>query len=108
MLIMFSQYWPSRLDEALAGAWFLIPMLSPLFFRSEPCRDEPGKFLELKRRAGRRDMILPIYLVTAPVLVHVQGACCARCRRQISVAKRLLPTLISHRSFAEVALERKP
>ena len=37
-------------------------------------------------------------------LVHVQGACCARCRRQISVAKRLLPTLISHRSSAEIAL----
>jgi cytochrome c553 len=43
----------------------------------------------------------------AAYLVHVQGACCARCRRQISVAKRLLPTLISHRSFAEVALEKQ-
>jgi formylglycine-generating enzyme required for sulfatase activity len=66
--IKFGQHWPSRLDEALAGARFLIPVLSPLFFRSEPCRDELGKFLELERRAGRRDLILPVYLVTAPVL----------------------------------------
>lgn len=66
--IKFGQHWPSRPDEALAGARFLIPVLSPLFFRSEPCRDELTKFLELERRAGRRDLILPIYLVTAPVL----------------------------------------
>jgi hypothetical protein len=42
----------------------------------------------------------------AEALVHVQGACCARGRKQISVAKRLLPTPISHRSSAEVALGR--
>jgi TIR domain len=66
--IEFGQHWPSRLDEALASARFLIPVLSPSFFRSEPCRDELAKFLELERRAGRRDLILPLYLVTAPVL----------------------------------------
>src|SRR3954452_3184664 len=66
--ITFGQHWPSRLDEALAGARFLVPVLSPSFFRSDPCRDELTKFLELERRAGRSDLILPIYLVTAPVL----------------------------------------
>src|SRR3954447_15477093 len=66
--ITFGQHWPSRLDEALAGARFLVPVLSPSFFKSGPCRDELAKFLELERRAGRRDLILPLYLVTTPVL----------------------------------------
>src|SRR3954464_9776807 len=66
--IEFGQHWPSRLDEALASARFLIPVLSPSFFTSEPCRDELAKFLELERRAERRDLILPLYFVTASVL----------------------------------------
>src|SRR4051812_32110047 len=41
--IAFGQHWPSRLDEALAGARFLVPVLSPSFFRSGPCRDELAK-----------------------------------------------------------------
>jgi len=66
--IEFGQHWPSRLDEALANARFLIPVLSPSFFTSEPCRDELTKFLELEERAGRRDLILPVYFVTTPLL----------------------------------------
>src|SRR4051794_2271490 len=57
--ITFGQHWPSRLDEALAGARFLVPVLSPSFFRSDPCRDELTKFLELERRAGGGGPILP-------------------------------------------------
>ena len=66
--IKFGQHWPSRLDEALASARFLIPVLSPSFFKSKPCRDELTKFLELERRAGRQNLILPLYLVKTPVL----------------------------------------
>lgn len=51
--IAFGEHWPSSLDEALASA---------------PCRDELAKFLELERQAGQRNRILPLYLVTAPVL----------------------------------------
>src|SRR4051794_6837804 len=32
--IEFGQHWPSRLDEALASARFLVPVLSPSFFVS--------------------------------------------------------------------------
>jgi hypothetical protein len=66
--IEFGQHWPSRLDQALASARFLIPVLSPLFFKSEPCRNELAKFLELECRAQRRDLILPLYLFEALVL----------------------------------------
>ncbi len=66
--IAFGEHWPKKLDKALAACRFLIPVLSPRFFRSEPCRDELRKFLAHERAAGRDDLILPIYLVDAPVL----------------------------------------
>jgi hypothetical protein len=66
--IAFGERWPERLEQALTAARFLIPVLSPRFFRSEPCRDELRKFLAHERAAGRDDLILPIYLVRAPVL----------------------------------------
>lgn len=66
--IAFGEHWPKRLDQALAASRFLIPVLSPRFFRSEPCRDELRKFLAHEQAAGRDDLILPIYLVDAPVL----------------------------------------
>ena len=47
--IAFGEHWPSRLDEALASARFLIPILSPSFITSEPCRDELRKFLAHER-----------------------------------------------------------
>lgn len=66
--IAFGEHWPKRLDQALAASRFLIPVLSPRFFRSEPCRDELRKFLAHEQSAGRSDLILPIYLVEAAVL----------------------------------------
>jgi formylglycine-generating enzyme required for sulfatase activity len=66
--IAFGEHWPKRLDQALAASRFLIPVLSPRFFRSAPCRDELRKFLAHEQAAGRDDLILPIYLVDTPVL----------------------------------------
>ena len=40
----------------------------PAFFKSGPCRDELGQFIEHEKSLGRDDLILPIYFVTAPVL----------------------------------------
>ena len=34
--IAFGEHWPSRLEQALAASRFLIPVLSPRFFRSSP------------------------------------------------------------------------
>src|SRR3954468_11825168 len=62
--IAFGEHWPSSLDEALASARFMIPVLSPSFFTSEPCCAELRKFLAHERAANRRDLILPIYFVT--------------------------------------------
>jgi F-box protein 11 len=60
--IGLGQDWQDRLDEALAGARFLIPILSPSYFASQACRDELRKFLDLEQRAKRKDLVLPILI----------------------------------------------
>ena len=52
----------------LDQARFFVPILTPSFFRSEPCRQELRTFLDLERKVGRRDLVLPIYWITCPVL----------------------------------------
>lgn len=66
--IEFGQKWQKRLDEAISTSRFLIPIVTPLFFKSDPCRDELKRFIVHEKSLGRDDLILPIYFVTAPVL----------------------------------------
>jgi formylglycine-generating enzyme required for sulfatase activity len=62
--IEWGKQWQGRLDEALEKAQFLIPIITPSYFNSEPCRDELEKFVALERNAGGRDLILPLYFRT--------------------------------------------
>lgn len=66
--IEFGQKWQKRLNEAISTSSFLIPIVTPLFFKSDPCRDELKRFMEHEKNIGRDDLILPIYFVTTPVL----------------------------------------
>jgi CheY-like chemotaxis protein len=66
--IEFGQKWKKQLTEAISTSRFLIPIVTPLFFKSDPCRAELKQFIEHERSLGRDDLILPIYFVTAPVL----------------------------------------
>jgi CheY-like chemotaxis protein len=66
--IEFGQKWKKRLAEAISTSRFLIPIVTPLFFKSDPCRDELTQFIAHEKSLGRDDLILPIYFVTAPVL----------------------------------------
>jgi CheY-like chemotaxis protein len=66
--IEFGQKWKKRLTEAISASRFLILIVTPLFFKSDPCRDELKQFIEHEKSLGRDDLILPIYFVTAPVL----------------------------------------
>jgi CheY-like chemotaxis protein len=66
--IEFGQKWRKRLTEVISTSRFLVPIVTPLFFKSDPCRDELKQFLEHEKSLGRDDLILPIYFVTAPVL----------------------------------------
>jgi formylglycine-generating enzyme required for sulfatase activity len=60
--------WSDKLDQMLDVARFFIPILTPSYFNSAACRDELKKFLKAEERAGRDDLILPIYWITCPVL----------------------------------------
>ncbi|HZN93828.1 MAG TPA: TIR domain-containing protein [Myxococcales bacterium] len=66
--VELGQHWRERLAQALDEATFLIPILTPLFFSSEACREELDRFMDGEREVGRNDLILPIYFVTTPLL----------------------------------------
>src|SRR5262249_43036957 len=70
--IEFGQQWQKRLDQAIAGTTFLIPIVTPLFFESSACRDELQKFVKHEKALRRNDLILPIYFVTAPLLEKME------------------------------------
>jgi hypothetical protein len=75
--IAWGQHWRTRLDEALQEALFLIPILTPSYFNSEASRAELETFLELERRSGRKDRILSLYFLTAPVYEQKNDALAA-------------------------------
>lgn len=66
--IAWGQQWRQRIDESLDAVTFLIPVVTPAFFRSLPCREEFELFLRREERLGRGDLILPVYYVDCPVL----------------------------------------
>jgi len=66
--IAWGQNWQARIDEALEAVTLLIPIITPGFFRSQPCRDEVTRFLERERQLDREDLILPVYYVSTPEL----------------------------------------
>jgi len=66
--IGLGEHWPDKLDLTLDQVRFFMPMVTPSFFASEPCRTELSRFLQAEQRAGRNDLILPIYCIEAEML----------------------------------------
>jgi F-box protein 11 len=62
------EQWQKRIDKSLDAVTFLIPILTPGFFRSQACRAELERFLEREFQLGRQDLILPVYYVDSPIL----------------------------------------
>ena len=64
--IVIGENWKRKLTEVIQQSSFLVPMLSPLFLNSAPCREEVTEFLHHERALDRDDLILPVYfLLTA-------------------------------------------
>jgi hypothetical protein len=61
--ITWGQQWKSRIDGAIDTATFLIPIITPGFFRSAACREELERFLEREKQLAQTDLVLPIYYV---------------------------------------------
>jgi hypothetical protein len=66
--IAWGQQWQERINQSLDAVTFLIPIITPAFFRSEACRDELERFLKREEELGRDDLILPVYYVSCPAL----------------------------------------
>ena len=66
--IKWGQQWKQRIDDSIDQATFLIPLITPAFFRSPPCRGELEQFLQRERKLLRSDLILPIYYFECEIL----------------------------------------
>ena len=66
--IAWGEQWEERLNRGLAAATFLLVVITPSWFKSPYCRKEFERFLEVEKKRARRDLILPIVYIEAPVL----------------------------------------
>lgn len=55
--------WRSRIDSALAGTTFCIPIITPAFFKSADCRSEVLTFFGHAKSLGLDELLLPILYV---------------------------------------------
>src|SRR4051812_44638633 len=55
--------WRARINEAIAQAAFLIPVITPRYFISQACRDEILAFAAAAEAAGVADLVLPVYWI---------------------------------------------
>ena len=99
--IGLGQKWKDALDNMLDQARFFIPILTPSFFKSQPCRDELSKFLKLEKKAGRQDLVLPIYWITCPVLEEGHLKASDELAQTIDERQRWDWRKLRHRSFAD-------
>ncbi len=68
MSIQWGDDWEQRVNTALAGTVFFIPILTPRFFRSKECRRELIKFAQEAKRLGVSELLMPILYVDVPGL----------------------------------------
>jgi hypothetical protein len=66
--IAWGQQWKRRIADSLDAVTFLIPILTPSFFKSEACRGELERFLDRETKLARDDLILPVLYIDCPVL----------------------------------------
>ncbi|MFJ8230528.1 TIR domain-containing protein [Streptomyces sp. NPDC094448] len=68
--IEWGDAWRMRLDTALTGTTFLIPVITPNFLKSQECRREVIKFSGHAASLGLDELLLPIHYVNVPQLAH--------------------------------------
>lgn len=66
--IDWGEAWKERIDTAIAGTTFFIPILTPSYFRSPECRRELLKFAREAERLGLTELLMSIYWVQVPQL----------------------------------------
>lgn len=58
--IEWGDNWRDVIDGSLASVAFFVPVLTPRYFLSAPCRGELGAFLQRATQLGVRELVLPI------------------------------------------------
>jgi hypothetical protein len=66
--VAWGEQWKQKLVSSSDDAVFLIPIVTPSYFASEGCRKELEQFVKREDDAGFKELILPIYYITAPQL----------------------------------------
>jgi F-box protein 11 len=66
--IKWGQNWKERLEETIDEVTFLIPIITPTFFKSKYCYEELERFIEREKELDRNDLILPVYYVSSKLL----------------------------------------
>ena len=84
--IKWGQNWKERIDTSIDGTTFLIPIITPSFFKSDACRDELMRFIEIEKELNRNDLILPVYYVGCPLLHDKQE--CANDELAVIISER--------------------
>lgn len=62
------QDWAKEIVNHLRRSMFLMPIVSPNYFRSDYCRFEADQFLQFEQRRGRSELIIPFYYEDSPAL----------------------------------------
>src|SRR5437773_4117111 len=66
--IAWGEQWRDRIEKSLDDVTFLIPIITPGFFKSDLCRSELQSFLDREKNLRRNDLILPVYYLDCPIL----------------------------------------
>jgi len=60
--------WKELITKSIDNATFLIPIITPGFFKSKNCREELELFIKREKDLKRNDLILPVYYVSTPLI----------------------------------------
>jgi hypothetical protein len=66
--IPWGEAWKDRIDNAIAGTTFFLPVLTPSYFRSPECRRELLKFAREAERLGLGELLMSVHWVRVPEL----------------------------------------
>lgn len=61
--IKWGQHWKNAIEKGLSEAAFFIPVITPGYLLSEPCRKEFLDFVAYEKRLKRKDLIMPLVYV---------------------------------------------
>lgn len=66
--IAWGEDWRNKITRALAGIAFLMPVLTPSYFKSPTCREELQEFADSADRLGLKELLLPVLYIDVPQL----------------------------------------